>query len=78
MKSVENTNMIKGRVALASFGGVNRFATAAAPTAMFSGAPTPNPIKLWSAATANTPQLMEPQIISQESVQIIDEYEQLV
>jgi hypothetical protein len=75
---VENANTTKGRTqttSLASFGGVNRFATAVAPTAMFSGAATK---ACWSAATAGTPQLIEPQIISQESVQIIDNYEQLV
>ena len=81
LKSVEKANTIKGRAASGSFGGVQRFATTAAPTARFSGAATK---ACWSAATAgvrtarNTPQLVEPQIISAESVQIIDNYEQLV
>jgi len=66
---------MQGRAALGSLGGVHRFATAAAPTARFSGAATK---ACWSAATAGTPQLVEPQIISAESVQIIDNYEQLV
>ena len=75
MTSVEKANTAKGRASLAAFGGVHRFATAAAPTARFSGAPTK---ACWSAATAGTPQLVEPQIISAESVQIIDNYVQLV